>query len=137
MKPSKSMFDDMMELLTENSCRIIYIPHEVIEDYNATYHVMFDDKVITTGVSSELGVPLNEIWISELWKPYERFIIFHELREIYYKAEGLSRDVAHKRTRQDESFLWDDDPLWRKMNRDIAEMDRKTKEKKLKRREQL
>ena len=77
-----------------------------------------------------MRVPLNEIWISEMWRPYEKYILFHELREIYYSAEGLSRDEAHEKALQDGSILWENDALLQKMIKEITEMDQKTAEKK-------
>lgn len=65
-----------------------------------------------------------------MWRPYEKYIVFHELREIYYRANGLSRDEAHKKAVQDEFSLWAEDSLFRKMIRDVEEMDRKTAGKK-------
>ena len=129
MKASKSLFEDTMRLLSENGYRVKYVPHKLIEDYNAAYNVMCGGKLITTGAAEELGILLNEIWIDEMWKPYERFILFRELREIHYKAEGVCRDEAHEKAVQDASYLWENDPLWQKMLTDIAEMDRKTAEK--------
>jgi len=67
-----------------------------------------------------------------MWKPYEKFIVFHELREIYYRGRGFSRDETHEKAVQDGISLWDADPLWEKMLKDIEEMDRKTAEKKRK-----
>lgn len=66
-----------MRLLVKHDYKIRYVPHEVIEDYNATYNVTLKDKHITTNAAKKLGIPLNEIWISELWKPYEKYILFH------------------------------------------------------------
>jgi len=74
--------------------------------------------------------PLNEIWISEKWKPYAKYIIFHELREIYYRAKGFERDDAHEKAIEDQLALWKDDRLFLKMVRHMQETDRKTAEKK-------
>lgn len=62
----KNMFEETMELLTKYAYRICYVPHEVIEDYNATYNVICKNKHITTNAAKKLGIPLNEIWISKL-----------------------------------------------------------------------
>ena len=59
-------------------------------------------------------------------------VIFHELRETYYRAKGFERDEAHERARKDEFTLWKDDSLWLKMNRDTEGMNGKTAEKKMK-----
>jgi competence protein ComEA len=124
------MLKDTEELLEKHGYRIVYVPHDVIEDYNATYNVICEDQLITTGAAKALGIPMNEIWISKKWKPFAKYIIFHELREIYYRSKGVKRDEVHERTRNDESELWKNDPLWLKMNRDMKEMDEKTAEAK-------
>lgn len=70
---TKDMFKETKDLLVRHGYRVCFVPHKTIEDYNATYNVVFDDRVITTGASEELGIPLNEIWVSELLKPYEKY----------------------------------------------------------------
>jgi len=131
MKSVKAnLFEETMELVAEHGYSVRYVSHKVIEDYNATYNVIFKNKHITTNAAKKLGVPLNEIWISELWKSYEKYILFHELREIYYRAKGISRDEAHEKALQDGSVLWENDPLLWKFIKEIADMDRKTAEKK-------
>jgi competence protein ComEA len=110
--------------------KIVYNTHEVIEDYNATYNVRCEDKLITTDAAKELDIPLNEIRISEKWKLYAKYIIFHELREIYYSAKGSERDNAHEQAIEDQLILWKNDQMFLKMVRDMKEMDRKTAEKK-------
>ena len=45
--------------------------------------------------AEKLGIPLNEIWISEKWKKYERYILYHELQEIKYRAMGYGKEEAH------------------------------------------
>ena len=130
MKSKKNaILKETMKLLSKYPYKVRYVPHETIENYNATYNVTYDSKHITTGAAKELNVPLNEIWISELWKPYEKYVLFHELREIYYRAKGVSRDEAHEKAIQDGFSLWKDDPLLLKLIREVEDMDRKTAEK--------
>jgi competence protein ComEA len=134
MKPERTaIFKETMKLLKENAYKVRYVPHETIEDYNATYNVICENKHVTTGAAKELGIPLNEIWISELWKPYEKYILFHELREVYYRARGISRDEAHEKAMQDGFLVWENDLLLQKLVKEIKRMDRKTAEKKKKR----
>ncbi|MFQ5871927.1 MAG: hypothetical protein ACE5IB_07200 [Candidatus Geothermarchaeales archaeon] len=57
--------------------RVKYVPHDIIEDYNATYNVEYEGQHIVTGAAKELGIPLNEIWISERWKPYKKYLLYH------------------------------------------------------------
>jgi len=130
MKSSKRLFEETMELMVRFGYKVVYVPHSIIEDYNATYNVMFEGKHIITGAAEKLRIPLNEIWVSELWKPYERFIVFHELREIFYRAEGFGGNEAHEKAVNDGVLLWKDDLLFQKMIKDIAEKDRKTAQRK-------
>jgi len=64
-----NLFEETEKLLTKYAYKVIYVPHEVIEDHNATYNVIYDNKMITTNAAKQLSIPLNEIWISEMWKP--------------------------------------------------------------------
>jgi len=134
MKPvKKNSLEETMDILTRYAYKVQYVPHKIIEDYNATYSVICENKHITTGAAKELGIPLNEIWISEMWRPYEKYIVFHELREIYYRAKGFDRNDAHEKAIQDGFALWENDPLLQKLIKEIEQMDRKTAEKKKKR----
>ncbi|MBO3753263.1 MAG: hypothetical protein FGF53_00040 [Candidatus Brockarchaeota archaeon] len=72
---NKDLFEDTLKMLVKHAYKVRYVPHEVIEDYNATYNVIFKDKHIVTNAARELKIPLNEIWISEMWKSYEKYII--------------------------------------------------------------
>ncbi len=134
MRPyKKSLYEETIRLFAEHVYKIRYVPHELLEDYNATYNVIFENKHVATNAAKELNIPLNEIWISEMWRPYEKYIVFHELREIYYRANGFSNDEAHKKALQDGFSLWSGDSLFHKMIKDMKEMDRKTAEKKRRR----
>jgi hypothetical protein len=118
----KNLLEETVKLRSNYAYKIVYVPHEVIEDYNATYNVMCEDKLITTNAAKELDIPLNEIWISEKRKPYAKYIIFHELREIYYRAKGIERDDAHEKAIEDQLALWKNDQIFLKMIRDMKEM---------------
>ena len=128
----RNLLEETMDMLARYSYKVHYVPHKIIEDYNATYNVICENKHITTGAAKELGIPLNEIWISEMWRPYEKYILFHELREIYYRAKGISRDEAHEKAIQDGFALWENDPLLQKLIKEVKQMDRKTAKKKKK-----
>lgn len=93
-----------------------YVPHEDIVMYNACYRVEYGGEVIHPPAADDLGIPLNEVWISETWRKYERFLLFHELREIEYRAAGHGVAGAHERAERDELALWRDNPRWRVMN---------------------
>ena len=67
-----------------------YVPHKAIRDYNATYNVEYIGQHVITNAAKSLRIPLNEVWISRKWRPYEKYILFHELREIHYTAKELN-----------------------------------------------
>lgn len=92
--------------------RIRYVPHEVIEDYNACYRVEYKGKVISPPAADKLGIPLNTIWLSELLKEYEEYVLFHELREILYRYQGYNVEEAHIRARIDEALRFCNDQKW-------------------------
>ncbi|MGD8506945.1 MAG: hypothetical protein PVF15_09835 [Candidatus Bathyarchaeota archaeon] len=109
---------------------IRYVAHRIIADYNATYNVQYKEKHIITNAARKLKIPLNEIWISEMWRPYERYILFHELQEIQYRGEGLDPEGAHEKTIEDQLKRWKDDAEFRRMTAEIEEMDEKTAKEK-------
>ncbi len=92
--------------------RIRYVPHEVIKDFNACYRVEYKGRVIHPPAADKLGIPFNEIWLSELLKEYEEYVLFHELREIMYRYRGYSVKEAHLRARIDEALRFCNDPKW-------------------------
>jgi len=103
-----------------------YVPHKVIADYNATYNVEYMGQHVITDAARRLRVPLNEIWISEMWRPYEEFILFHELREIHYRGNGLDPRAAHEKAIEDTPKRWKDDTLFQRMVEEIKKMDEET-----------
>jgi len=107
-----------------------YVPHRVIADYNATYNVEYEGRHIITGAAKGLRIPLNEIWISEMWRPYERYILFHELREIHYRGKGLDSKSAHGKAVQDQLKMWKDDAEFWRMVAEIKRMDERTAKEK-------
>jgi len=103
-----------------------YVPHKVIADYNATYNVEYKGQHIITGASKRLGIPLNEIWISEFWKPYEEYILFHELREIHHRRNGLTPKKAHQKAIEDTPEQWKKNSEFQRMVTEIKKMDATT-----------
>jgi competence protein ComEA len=95
--------------------RVRYLPHETISDYNACYNVIYGGKIVKPAAADKLGIPLNEIWISEKWRKYEKYILHHELTEIKYRALGYGMDEAHTLAEMDCIAIWNKDPLWREM----------------------
>lgn len=104
------------EKIHERGWTLEYVPHDVIADYNACYRVVFEGELIYPPAADDLGIPTNEIWISEKWSKYERFILYHELREIEHRAAGRDKTTAHQYAERDERSLWQDNPRWRLMN---------------------
>jgi len=103
-----------------------YVPHEVIADYNATYNVEYEGQHIITEAAKKLRIPLNEIWISEMWRPYEEYILFHEMREIHYRRKGLKPKDAHEKAIEDTPERWKDNAEFRRMVAEIKKMDEET-----------
>jgi competence protein ComEA len=107
--------DDLHGELRRRGWKLVYVPHEVIRDYNACYNVLYEGRRICPPAGERLGIPLNEIWISERWRKYEKYILYHELREIEYRAMGYDVEEAHWLAERDCVALWRADPIWREM----------------------
>lgn len=99
--------------------RIIYVPHEVIEDYNACYRVEYKGKLIFPSAANKLGIRLDEIWISEKWREFENYILYHELREIKYRAEGYTVEQAHILASRDANEKFRGDQKHERLRREI------------------
>lgn len=97
---------------------VVYIPHEKIEDYNACYRVRYKGKEIYPPAADDLGIPMNEIWLSEKLKDFEKYILYHELREIEYRYEGNGVEKAHEKAVEDEK-VFEGDQKWEKLSREI------------------
>ncbi len=111
--------EDLKEDLQRLGYKVVYVPHEIIEDHIACYRVKYEGKLICPPAADKLGIPLNEIWISEVFRPYERYILYHELREIAYRADGHGVREAHKLAEQDEEKRWRGDHKWEELKREI------------------
>ncbi|MBS7635972.1 hypothetical protein KEJ37_01275 [Candidatus Bathyarchaeota archaeon] len=96
----RGLFEETMKILAEHAYKIRYVPHEIIEDYNATYNVVFRGKIYYNKCCQEVKVPLNDIRISEMWRTYEKYIIFHELREIEIYIIEQTDSEETKRTKR-------------------------------------
>jgi len=107
------MIANPIEEVKKLGYRVRYVNHEVIKDYNACYNVIYDGKVIKPRAAEILGIPINEIWISEKWKKYEKYILYHELAEIKYRAAGYNQEEAHILSELECITLWRNDPMWR------------------------
>ncbi len=57
--------------------------------------------------------------ISEKYKEFEEYILYHELKEIKYRAKGLSVEQAHKLATKDTEEKYRGDPKFEKLSREI------------------
>ena len=106
------MPSDVSVLLRGLGWRVRYVPHRVIKDYNACYRVVYRGRVIAPPAADRLGIPLNEIWLSEELRGFEKYVLFHELREIVYRYQGHDVDEAHLLARVDEALVFCGDQRW-------------------------
>ena len=82
--------------------RVRYVSHEVIGEHVACYHVVYEGRLVKPAAAETLGIPLNEIWLSEQYRDREERVLYHELRELQYRAEGWSPGRAHRQASLDE-----------------------------------
>ena len=104
--------------LEELGYDIVYKPHKEIADYNAFYRVEYKGEKITCPVAERWDIPMDEIWVSEKYEYYEKYILYHELNEIKYKADGFEGMDAHERALQEDK-VWEGDPKWEEFRREI------------------
>lgn len=106
------------EELEELGYDIVYKPHETMAAYNAFYRVEYEGQEIAPPAARRMGVPLNEVWLTEFLRPYENYVLYHELNEIEYRAEGYGVDEAHQKALEDDR-IWEGDPKWEELQREI------------------
>ncbi|MCL5430326.1 MAG: hypothetical protein M1504_02505 [Candidatus Marsarchaeota archaeon] len=83
--------------------KIVYVNHNLVKKEIACYNVVYKGKRIAPRVAIErLHIPKNEIWISKKYKKHEGIILFHELKEIAFRARGYSQEKAHEMARKAE-----------------------------------
>ncbi len=99
--------------------RVRLIPHERIKEYIACYRVMYKGMEIYPGVALRLGIPPNEIWVSDVFRDFLGHILFHELREIEHRYEGHSPDDAHILALKDEEKEFIGDEKWLRLKKEI------------------
>lgn len=97
---------------------IVYKPHKEVVDHMAFYKVEYNGEVIAPPIVENYDISLNEIWLSENFKPYEKYILYHELQEIKYRAKGYGVKEAHLKAEKDER-IWKGDPKWEELRREI------------------
>lgn len=97
---------------------LIYKSHKDVADHMAFYKVKYDGKEIAPPIVEMYDIALNEIWMSEKLKPYEKYILHHELQEIKYRAEGYGVREAHEKASEDEK-VWKGEEKYEKLRREI------------------
>ena len=84
----------------------------------AFYRVEYEGKEVKCPVADVYGVPLNQIWLTEKFKPFEKYVLHHEFNEIKYMAEGVELWVAHLKALEDDK-VWENEERWREFRREI------------------
>jgi len=97
---------------------LIYKPHEEIATYMAFYRVEYHGNEIAPPIADKFDISLNEIWISKKLKPFEKYILHHELQEIKYRAEGYGVRKAHEKAIEDGE-VWNGEPKYEELKREI------------------
>ncbi len=109
--------ENIGEYLKKFKIKTIYKSHSLLKEYNACYMVNILGRKIDTNAGKKLGIPENEIWISEKVRKFESYILFHEFVEIYYRFIGNHWKKAHQIAVEKEIKYFNHDPEWRKMNK--------------------
>ncbi len=110
---------DVWKEVEKENFAVKFIPHEKIKDYIACYRVIYNGREIYPPAALHLGIPRGEIWLSDAFKEYASYILFHEIQEIKHRAEGYGVDEAHHLALKDEERKFQDDEKWKKMKREI------------------
>ena len=95
-------WDSVRRKAAARGYRVRYVPHEIIGSHIACYHVVYEGRVVKPAAAKTLGIPLNEIWLSEQCRDIEERVLYHELREIEYRASGSPPGRAHRQALLDE-----------------------------------
>ncbi len=106
------MAKGLKDFIEKMGWKIRYVPREVIGDYNACYRVSYNGIMVNPPAADQLGIPLGEIWLLEDLRAYEDYVLFHEIREIIHRYEGLGVEEAHLMARVDEALRFCGDPVW-------------------------
>lgn len=98
--------DDVRRKVASLGYRVRYVPHDVVGDHVACYHVVYQGRIVKPAAAKSLGIPLNEIWVSENYRDTAERVLYHELREIAYRASGWTPDKAHRQALVDEEAVF-------------------------------
>lgn len=97
---------------------IVYKPHRQVAAHMAFYKVKYKGKILKCNIVHKYDIPMNEIWLSENLKPYEKYILYHELKEIEYRAKGFGYERSHEKALKDEK-IWKGKEKWEELRKEI------------------
>ena len=97
----------------------IYKPHSKVADYMAFYRVEYEEEVIAPPIVEKFDIGLNEIWMTERLKSFEKYILHHELQEIKHRARGFGVTEAHEKALLDGEEVWGHEKGWQCLQREI------------------
>ena len=108
-------------IMNWNLCEytIKFVSHKKIKEHIACYRINCEGKEIYPPAALKLGIPTGEIWISDAFKEFAEYILYHELREIEYRAKGYEGDKAHELALRDEEIKFKGDEKWERFKREI------------------
>ena len=110
---------DPMEEIKRLDYEPIYKPHSQVADYMAFYKVKYDGEVIAPPIVEKFDIGLDEIWMTERLKSFEKYILHHELQEIKHRARGCGVSEAHEKALLDGEEVWGDEKGWQRLQREI------------------
>ena len=99
--------------------RVRFVSHERIKEYIACYRVVYKGREIYPGATLKLKIPKNEIWISDAYREFAEYILFHELMEIKHRYEGYDAEKAHILALLDEEREFGGEEKWNKLKKEI------------------
>ncbi|MFO7990867.1 MAG: hypothetical protein R6U61_01055 [Thermoplasmata archaeon] len=113
-----SIKPDPKEDMKNLGYKLIYKPHRDIARYMAFYRVNYGGKEIAPPIAKKFEISLGEIWMSEKLRPYEKYVLHHELQEIKYRAEGYDVEEAHNKA-VENGEIWMGEKRYEELRREI------------------
>lgn len=92
--------------------KVIYRSNPYAGSYNLT---TWDGRSVSPTGGKRLGIPKDEIWIDEVYRPFTDLILFHELFEAKLIAQGVPEHEAHHRAEGAELAKFCGDEKWEQM----------------------
>ena len=116
LRPKLELPEDPKTFLAQHGMKVRVIPHELISDHLACYNVALWGVRLRPRAAEKLGIPNGQVWISEALRPWERFVLFHEVAEMVFRARGFHGLAGHQLAEEEELLRWHSDPAWLGMN---------------------